>query len=160
MHQKNNIFGSFLNFWLLILSQKVIQKFQTPPVTRRHMSDIQMPNLVMIQLTLFNWLSMESSNAWNYGIFWQKVVLWRLRMMSFCFRFSRAKSFPLWSGTITQSFIHIQSGGAPDLELPKGCSLFHYQKKFPCNLLNTNPTKWSNTLKQFVGFCRWIVWVC
>ena len=25
--------------------------------------------------------------------------------------------------------------------------------------LSANPTKWSNTLKQFVGFCRQIVWV-
>ena len=25
------------------------------------------------------------------------------------------------------------------------------------NSLNTNPTKWSNTLKQFIGFCREIV---
>ena len=22
------------------------------------------------------------------------------------------------------------------------------------------PTKWSNTLKQFFGFCQWIFWVC
>ena len=28
------------------------------------------------------------------------------------------------------------------------------------NLLSANPTKWSNTLKQFVGSCRLIVWVC
>ena len=28
------------------------------------------------------------------------------------------------------------------------------------NPLDTKPTKWSNTLKQFVGFCRRIVWVC
>ena len=28
------------------------------------------------------------------------------------------------------------------------------------NPLSANPTKWSNTLKQFVGFCRRIVWVC
>ena len=27
------------------------------------------------------------------------------------------------------------------------------------NTLSTNPTKWSNTLKQFVSCCRWIVWV-
>ena len=28
------------------------------------------------------------------------------------------------------------------------------------NPLSTKFTKWSNTLKQFVGFCRRIVWVC
>ena len=28
------------------------------------------------------------------------------------------------------------------------------------NPLSANPTKWSNTLKQFVGESRWIVWVC
>ena len=28
------------------------------------------------------------------------------------------------------------------------------------NPLSTNPTKWSEILKQFVGFCRRIVWVC
>ena len=28
------------------------------------------------------------------------------------------------------------------------------------NPLSANPTKWSNTLKQFVGCCRRIVWVC
>ena len=27
------------------------------------------------------------------------------------------------------------------------------------NSLSANPTKWSNTLKQFVGFFRRIVWV-
>ena len=27
------------------------------------------------------------------------------------------------------------------------------------NPLSANPTKWSNTLKQFVGCCRQIVWV-
>ena len=28
------------------------------------------------------------------------------------------------------------------------------------NPLSTNPAKWSNTLKQFVGCCLRIVWVC
>ena len=28
------------------------------------------------------------------------------------------------------------------------------------NPLSANSTKWSNTLKQFAGFCRQIVWVC
>ena len=28
------------------------------------------------------------------------------------------------------------------------------------NPLGANPTKWSNTLRQFVGCCRRIVWVC
>ena len=28
------------------------------------------------------------------------------------------------------------------------------------NPLSANPTKWSNTLKQFVGYCRRIVSVC
>ena len=28
------------------------------------------------------------------------------------------------------------------------------------NPLNSNPTKWSNTLKHFLGKSRWIVWVC
>ena len=28
------------------------------------------------------------------------------------------------------------------------------------NPFSANPSKWSNTLKQFVGFCRRIVWVC
>ena len=28
------------------------------------------------------------------------------------------------------------------------------------NPLNANPTKWSNTLKQFVSNSQWIVWVC
>ena len=27
------------------------------------------------------------------------------------------------------------------------------------NLFSENPTKWSKTLKQFVGYCRRIVWV-
>ena len=26
--------------------------------------------------------------------------------------------------------------------------------------LSANPTKWTNTLKQFVDFCRQIVWLC
>ena len=26
--------------------------------------------------------------------------------------------------------------------------------------LSANPTKWSIALKQFVGFCRRIVWAC
>ena len=34
--------------------------------------------------------------------------------------------------------------------------VFHY----PFNPLNTNPPKWSNTLKQFIGYCQRIVWVC
>ena len=28
------------------------------------------------------------------------------------------------------------------------------------NPLSANPTKWTNTLKQFVGCCPRIVWVC
>ena len=31
---------------------------------------------------------------------------------------------------------------------------------WPLNPLIANPTKWPNTLKQFVGFCRGIFWVC
>ena len=34
-----------------------------------------------------------------------------------------------------------------------------YMKDF-INTLSANPTKWSNTLKQFVGCFRQIVWVC
>ena len=29
-----------------------------------------------------------------------------------------------------------------------------------CNPLVRQPTKWSNPLKQFIGFCLRIVWVC
>ena len=41
----------------------------------------------------------------------------------------------------------------------------HMDPKKNCifvNPLSANPTKWSNTLKQFVGpcFCRLIFWVC
>ena len=32
--------------------------------------------------------------------------------------------------------------------------------KFNRNPLSPNPTEWSNTLKQSVGFCRRIVGVC
>ena len=32
--------------------------------------------------------------------------------------------------------------------------------KLPFNPLSANPTKWSNTLKQFVGCSQRIVWVC
>ena len=35
---------------------------------------------------------------------------------------------------------------------------FHYPHHY--KFLNANPTKWSNILKQFVGYCRQIVWVC
>ena len=49
--------------------------------------------------------------------------------------------------------------------------LLYWIMKFSCyvyiglfwlfiNLLSTNFTKWSNTLKQFVGCYRQIVWVC
>ena len=31
---------------------------------------------------------------------------------------------------------------------------------FIINPLSTNPTQWSNTLKQFFGKSRWIFWVC
>ena len=36
----------------------------------------------------------------------------------------------------------------------------HHALSEHLNPLSTNPTKWSNTLKQFVGFFRRIVWVC
>ena len=36
---------------------------------------------------------------------------------------------------------------------------FWCKDKWRFNPLNANLTKWSNTLKQFVGCCRWIVWV-
>ena len=45
--------------------------------------------------------------------------------------------------------------------------LAHFRPMFPLyilmewiNLLTANPKKWLNTLKQFVGFCRRIVWMC
>ena len=38
--------------------------------------------------------------------------------------------------------------------------IFKNAKKYNANPLSANPTKWSNTLKQFVGFYRQIVWVC
>ena len=38
---------------------------------------------------------------------------------------------------------------------------FRFQpRKCPFNPLSTNPTKWSNTLKQFVCCCWRIAWVC
>ena len=47
----------------------------------------------------------------------------------------------------------------------KGVFKPHFQKlflprKFHLNPLSANPTRWSNTLKQFVGCCRRVVWVC
>ena len=38
----------------------------------------------------------------------------------------------------------------------------HYftRQMYSFNALSANPTNWSNTLKQFVGICRRIVWVC
>ena len=36
----------------------------------------------------------------------------------------------------------------------------HYLVIAKLNLLSANPAKWSNTLKQFVGKSRQIVWVC
>ena len=35
-----------------------------------------------------------------------------------------------------------------------------YKSQFFVNPLSANPTKWSNRLKQFLGFCRQIIWVC
>ena len=32
--------------------------------------------------------------------------------------------------------------------------------KYCFNPLTASPTKWSHTLKQFVGCCREIIWVC
>ena len=43
------------------------------------------------------------------------------------------------------------------LLLTRKCFSFakgHFYKMNILNALNANPTKWSNTLKQFVGFCR------
>ena len=57
------------------------------------------------------------------------------------------------------------------LEISEGATIisitlqFCYWNKFDCwstysfNTLSANPTKWWNTLKQFVGFCEQIVWV-
>ena len=46
--------------------------------------------------------------------------------------------------------------------LMKGTKLYvqlnHFQR--PPHCLTTNPQKWSDTLKQFAGCCRQIVWVC
>ena len=42
----------------------------------------------------------------------------------------------------------------------KNLIIFHYLPCICINPLNTNPTKWSNKLKQFVGNSRLIVWVC
>ena len=43
------------------------------------------------------------------------------------------------------------------------CTTSNTHKKneliFPVNPFSTNPIKWSNTLKQLVGFCWQIVWV-
>ena len=46
--------------------------------------------------------------------------------------------------------------------LRKICSWFTINKRLVLliNPLGANPTKWSNTLKKFVGFCGRIVWAC
>ena len=45
--------------------------------------------------------------------------------------------------------------------LGQGCIRFvSTWNKRKVNPLSANPTKWSNTLKQFVGNSRRIVWVC
>ena len=41
--------------------------------------------------------------------------------------------------------------------MPESCSKLLVSDIKP---LSANPTKWSNTLKQFVGCCRPIIWVC
>ena len=46
------------------------------------------------------------------------------------------------------------------LELCTYFARFEKPKKIKLNPLSANPTKWSSTIKQFVGFCRRIIWVC
>ena len=48
------------------------------------------------------------------------------------------------------------------LLLPRKVFSLRFLIKFShdVNPLSVNPKKWSNTLKQFVGCCRWMVGVC
>ena len=43
---------------------------------------------------------------------------------------------------------------------PTAPDLHRFQNPFLVNPLSANPTKWSNTLKQFVGNGQWTVRVC
>ena len=44
--------------------------------------------------------------------------------------------------------------------LPISKTVIHRCTSVSINPLSTSPIKWSNTLKQFIGLCQWIIWVC
>ena len=58
-----------------------------------------------------------------------------------------------WKHHNTRGFL-MSSGGI------KVISGMKWVEWLQVNPLSTNSTKWSNTLKQFVGNSQWIVWVC
>ena len=94
---KKSIFGPCLTFWPPGLHQKLIQKFYT------HNLSISMPNLLMIQRNLLNWLPAELSQIWIIMIYQQETVLVTLSIHDkfFCSSQGR-KSFPLCPGTNVQ----------------------------------------------------------
>ena len=74
------------------------------------------------------------------------------------------KSSRAWVGNKqkleTCNFIKKHSGTVAFLWILWNTFFYRTFRWLHLNPLTTKPTKWSNTLKQFVDCCRQIVWVC
>ena len=55
---------------------------------------------------------------------------------------------------------HLWTTAAETFHRPFNTGLLFYCKFWFFNSISTKPTKWSNSLKQFLGNIRRIVWVC
>ena len=78
--------------WLpdpLVWARKSFKNFKPTPVIWPHALGISIPNLPMFQLTLLNWLPMESGKVWIFRIF-----VTSSNDFTFFSHFSRTKNFP------------------------------------------------------------------
>ena len=106
-----SLFFVFLKTWF----QENFKNILKPSVTWPHLPCISVPSLLMKQLILLNWLLMEPSKVWIFGILMQKNNCDIIKWWCHIFTPQRLKGFLVWRSTNLSSLVYIQKG-VPDFQ--------------------------------------------
>ena len=111
--------------------------------------------IIIMIIIYFTNLEMEVSwNIWKFkpiflltiNYFYQRFLSWKIFTMIFTTQ-DFQRMFDHFSTLCMKELIIVWQS-------PR------YPSECDNNLLSANPAKWSNTLKQIIGCCQEIVWVC
>ena len=114
-----------------------------------------LPNMKFVsqekkKLWRFSWINMSLNWKWLSRRYTNQINTWLLNLQNQVF-ICLTKDF------LSQFRVQIPNSSAAWVNIPFDVSATYLEVSQPFKCL---PSKWSNTLKQFVGCCHQVIWVC